>query len=95
MGWTQSVGVVPWVLPNPVILKSSPYFGLRNGRFGFLISWATNMTAKPWVLVEACTDPATSEWSTVGTPMVSGGTTYFSDSEWAQYTARFYRVRAP
>ena len=64
-------------------------FGVQTNGFGFVISWATNAT----VVVEACTDLAQPVWSPVGTFPLTNGTATFTDSDWAQYPARFYRVR--
>ena len=80
-----------WLLPNPVILNNNPAFGVQTNRFGFIISWATNLS----VVVEACTNLASHTWSPVATNPLTGGTNYFSDSKWTNYPGRFYRVRSP
>jgi hypothetical protein len=80
-----------WLLPNPVILNNNPAFGVQTNRFGFIISWATNLS----VVVEACTNLASHTWSPVATNPLAGGTNYFSDSTWTNYPSRFYRVRSP
>jgi len=93
-GWGPTFGERPtalWVLPNPVILTSGTSFGLRTNAFGFIISWATNVP----VVVEACTDPGSPIWSPLSTNTLTDGWSYFSDSQWANYPARFYRLRSP
>jgi hypothetical protein len=93
-GWSATFGDRPtalWVLPNPLILNNGPSFGVQTNTFGFIISWATNIP----IVVEACTNLANSAWSPVGTNTLTDGWSYFSDSEWSNYPARFYRLRSP
>jgi hypothetical protein len=55
-GWGSTFGDRPtafWFLPSPLILNS-PGFGMHSNRFGFIISWATNLS----VVVEVCTNLA-------------------------------------
>jgi hypothetical protein len=80
-----------WSLPYPLILNNSPSFGVQSNGFGFIISWATNIP----VVVEACTNLAGPLWSPVGTNTLTDGSSYFSDPEWTNYPARFYRLRSP
>ena len=92
-GWGSRYGYIPtalWRLPYPLIL-SSPRFGIRTNRFGFIISWATNLS----VTVEARTNLAISTWAPVSTNALTNGWLYFSDPQWTNYPARFYRLRAP
>jgi hypothetical protein len=79
------------VLPTPLILNTTPTFGVRTNRFGFIISWATNAS----VVVEACTSLANPTWSPVGTNTLSEGWSYFGDPQWTNYASRFYRLRSP
>jgi hypothetical protein len=93
-GWGTWFGDRPtalWFLPNPLILTIGPSFGVNTNRLGFVISWATNIR----VVVEACTNLASRIWSPVGTNTLSGGSAYFSDPQWTNYPARFYRLRSP
>jgi hypothetical protein len=64
---------------------------VKTNWFGFTISWATSIP----VVVEACTSLANPIWSPVHTNTLTGGSSYFSDPEWANYPARFYRLRSP
>jgi len=78
-------------LAAPLILTIAPGFGVQSNVFGFIISWATNLP----VVVEACTNPANHSWSPVQTNTLTGGWSYFSDPQWTNYPARFYRLRSP
>jgi len=78
-------------LAAPLILTSGSGFGVQSNAFGFIISWATNLP----VVVEACTNPANHSWSPLMTNALTGGWSYFSDPQWANYPVRFYRVRWP
>jgi hypothetical protein len=93
-GWSQTFGgrpTAPWSLPYPLILQNGPNFGVQTNQLGFIISWAHNNS----VVVEACTDLASRTWSPVGTNTLTDGWSYFSDPAWANYPARFYRLRSP
>jgi hypothetical protein len=93
-GWSGTFGGRPtalWVLPYPVILNTAPSLGVQTNSFGFIISWATNIP----VVVEASTTLANPTWSPVGTIPLTGGSAYFSDPDWTNYPARFYRIRSP
>ncbi|HNU99053.1 MAG TPA: leucine-rich repeat domain-containing protein [Verrucomicrobiota bacterium] len=93
-GWGSDYSrrpTAPWVLPNPVILGFGDSFGVRTNRFGFIISWATNDIP---VAVEACADLTQPTWLPVGSVTLKNGSAYFSDADWANHPARFYRVRS-
>ncbi len=93
-GWGPTFGGNPtklWSLPYPLILNNGPGFGVRTNQFGFIISWANNLS----VVVEACTDLANPIWSSVETNTLTDGASYFSDPQWTNYRARFYRIRSP
>jgi hypothetical protein len=64
---------------------------VRRNQFGFNIKWASGMV----VVVEACTDLANPVWSPVGTNMLTNGSSYFTDPQWTNYSARLYRLRSP
>ena len=83
-GWPA----VPW---RPQVRTTDASFGVRTNRFGFNITWASDMV----VVVEACTDLANPTWSPVGTDTLTGGSSYFSDPQWTNYPARVYRLRSP
>jgi hypothetical protein len=79
-----------WMLPNPMILNYEPSFGVRTNRFGFIISWATNVS----VVVEVCS-MTNSTWVPLQTNTLTGGWVYFSDPQWTNYPVRCYRLRSP
>jgi PKD repeat protein len=93
-GWGTTFGGRPtalWYLPNPMILNNDPSFGVQTNRFGFTISWATNIS----VVVEASTNLTNPVWTPVATNTLTGGTSYFSDPQWTNVPNRFYRLRSP
>ena len=93
-GWGSTLGDRPtalWTLPNPLILNHGSTFGVSTNGFGFIISWATNIP----VVVEACASPSKPSWSPVATNTLTAGTSYFSDPEWTNHPARFYRIHSP
>jgi hypothetical protein len=94
LGWGTNCGGRPtmqWYLPNPVILNDGPSFGVQTNRFGFIISWATNLS----VVVEACTNLTNPVWSPASTNALADGWSSFSDPAWMNYPARFYRITSP
>ena len=97
MGWDFYDGIyyfdatAEWYLPYPLILTSSPGVGVQTNQFSFTISWATNAP----VVVEACTNLASSGWQPMQTNMLTTGSAYFSDPQWTNYPACFYRLRSP
>ena len=92
-GWGMTFGgcrTAQWLLPNPLILNNS--FGVQTNGFGFIISWARNIP----VAVDACTNLANpTSWSPISTNTLTNGSSYFSDPQWKNYPARFYRLRSP
>ena len=85
----QQIPTALWVLPYPVILTTAPSFGIQNGSFGFIISWAKGYN----VVVEASTGLANPTWSLVETKTLTpGGWAYFSDPGYRTYPARFFRI---
>jgi hypothetical protein len=68
-------------------------FGVRTNQFGFNINiaWASGQV----IVVEACTNLANSTWFPLQTNTLSSDSFYFSDPDWMNYPARFYRLRSP
>jgi hypothetical protein len=85
-GWTSPFGSRPAVLWNPRQINS----GLWTNEFGFTITGNYMQ-----VVVEGCTNLVSGIWFPLQTAIVSGGSVYFSDAEWRNYPARFYRIRSP
>jgi hypothetical protein len=93
-GWDSmfaDVTTALWLLPNPLILNNGSSFGVPSNGFGFIISWATNIS----VVVEASTNLSNPEWQPVQTNTLTSGEAYFSDPQWTNYPGRFYRLRSP
>ncbi|MEK7707782.1 MAG: hypothetical protein AAB380_07280, partial [Verrucomicrobiota bacterium] len=59
--------------------------------FRFNITWAGGRA----IVVDACGNLANPTWSPLQTNTLIGDSLYFSDPEWTNYPARFYRLRWP
>jgi hypothetical protein len=90
-GWGSTYGGCPMVLWNPQVQTGDASFGVRTNQFEFTITGTSNLVLS----VEACTNVANPIWSPVGTNTLSGGSSYFSDPQWTNYPARFYRITQP
>ncbi|MGO9199783.1 MAG: leucine-rich repeat domain-containing protein [Limisphaerales bacterium] len=88
--WSQLLGT-PIRLWNPQMQTSDGRFGVMANQFGFNITGTPDLV----VVVEAATDLANPTWSPVATKTLASGSAYFSDPEWTNYPARFYRLRSP
>jgi hypothetical protein len=76
----------------PRVQTGDASFGIQTNQFGFNINWASGWTVE----VDACTNLANPVWTAVGNNNIgSGGSSYFSDSQWTNYPSRFYRLRWP
>jgi hypothetical protein len=90
-GWGSTFAGRPTAVWQPEVHTSDASFGVRTNQFGFKINWAGGMV----VVVEACTDLASPVWSPLRTNTLSSDSFYFSDPQWTNYPARFYRLRSP
>jgi hypothetical protein len=90
-GWEPTFADRPTVLWNPLIQTSDANFGVRTNRFGFTITGTTNIP----IVVDACTNLANPIWFPLQTNSLTSGSLYFSDPQWTNYPARFYRLRWP
>ncbi|HEU0008311.1 MAG TPA: leucine-rich repeat domain-containing protein [Verrucomicrobiae bacterium] len=90
-GWGTTFAERPTALWTPRIETSDANFGVRTNRFGFTISWASDLVT----VVEACTNLTNPVWTPVGTNTLTDGSSYFSDPEWTNHPVRFYRLRSP
>jgi hypothetical protein len=88
--WFSDAPTALWFLPKPLILNN-PSFGVKTNQFGFIISWATNIP----VVVESCGDLVKPTWFPISTNYLTNGSVYFSDPQWTNHPARFYRICAP
>lgn len=75
---------------DPLILHEIPRFGIQDGVFTFALSW-TNSTP---VVVEATVDPVNTSWVPISTNTLVNGSARFSDPQWKDHPARFYRLRS-
>lgn len=62
---------------------------VRPNHFGFYVAGNADVT----VVVEACTDLTDQSWIPVQTNTLTSDPWYFNDSDWSNYTQRFYRVK--
>jgi hypothetical protein len=90
-GWSTTLGGLPTKLWNPQVQTKSATFGVQTNRFGFTITGISGLV----IVVEACTNFSNPVWTAVATKTLTGGSSYFSDSNWTNYPARFYRLRSP
>jgi hypothetical protein len=90
-GWATNYIGLPTALWLPRVPASDASFGVKSNQFGFNISWASGMDVE----VEACTGLANPIWTPLQTNTLPTDTFYFSDPQWTNYPARFYRVRSP
>jgi len=94
-GWRPMFGSRPTMLWKPQVppqvQTSDANLGVRTNQFGFTINGASGMI----VVVEACTNLANPTWTPLQTNTLSGDSFYFSDPQWTNYPARFYRLRSP
>lgn len=88
-GWPPALAgltTAPW---NPVIQTRNTSFGVRTNQFSFSTTGPANLG----IIVEASTNLST--WSPVQTNALTGGSAFFSDPQWTNSRARFYRIRSP
>jgi hypothetical protein len=90
-GWGTTFGGCPTALWRLQIQTGDASFGVRTNQFGFNITWASGRV----IVVEACTNLASPNWSPLRTNTLSADALYFSDPEWTNYPRRFYRLRSP
>ena len=87
-GWGPIFDTVPTELWNPQAVA----VGVQANQFGFNITGSTNLT----VVVQAATNLVNPSWENLSTiSLTSAGTGSFSDTDWINHTARFYRFTNP
>jgi hypothetical protein len=89
-GWFSPFCGLPAVLWNPVIQTGGAGLGVRSNQFGFNITGTAGIP----VAVEACTNLASPVWTRLQTITLPGSFD-FSDSQWTNYSRRFYRIISP
>jgi hypothetical protein len=90
-GWGPTFDGIPTSIWLPQILSANGTYGIQSNQFGFTITWASGKA----VVVDACTNLLNPVWQPVQTNILTGVTSYFSDSQWTNYPSRFYRLRSP
>jgi len=65
--------------------------GIQTNQFGFTLIGTNNEI----VIVEACTNLVNNVWSLLATNTLTNGSSYFSDSQWTNYSSRYYRLYSP
>lgn len=70
---------------------SGANFGLRTNRLAFTITGTSNLV----IVVDACTNLVNPTWFPLLTNTLSGNSSFFSDPQWTNHPARFYRLRSP
>ena len=90
-GWGSTLGGRPTLLWNPQSQTGDGSFGVRSNGFGFTITGTTNIP----IVIEAGTNLTGSSWTPLQTCILTNAPIYFSDSDWANHPARFYRIRSP
>ena len=82
---------VPTAIWLPQVQTGDGSFGVRTNQFGFNIAWASGQT----LVVETCSNLSDPVWTPVATNTLTSDSVYFSDPQWTNYPARFYRLRSP
>ena len=89
--WDLTFAGRPAMLWRPQLQTGGASSAVRTNQFGFTITWASGQS----IVVEACTNLVNPIWSPLQTNTLTSGSSYFSDPEWTNYPARFYRLRSP
>ncbi len=90
-GWGTAYDSRPTLAWLPQIQTGDASFGVKTNSFGFNVAWASGAS----VVVEANSDAVNPAWVPLATITLTNCSGYFSDSQWANYPLRFYRVRSP
>jgi hypothetical protein len=87
-GWDTFGGPPPpTLLWNPLMQSVS----IGPSGFGFNITGTADIP----IVIEAATDLANATWFPLQSLNLTNGAFYFSDPDWTNYPARFYRIRSP
>jgi hypothetical protein len=90
--WGPTLLSAPTALwTQPLLLSDAPGSGVSADGLGFTISWAPNAR----VVVEASPQLDPPAWTPVSTNLLTGGSSRFTDPQWAAHPNRFYRLRTP
>jgi hypothetical protein len=86
-GWGATFDGLPTALWLPQIVATA----VRTNQFSFYGDWASGQT----VVVESCTNLSSPVWIPLQTNMLMSSSWFFSDPQWTNYPARFYRLSSP
>jgi len=89
-GWGATYGGRPTAPWKPLAQIGQGRLGERTNEFGFAIDWASGRV----IVVEVCTSLTNPNWSPLQTNTLTADSVYFSDPQWTNYPARFYRLRS-
>jgi hypothetical protein len=90
-GWSNRFAGSPALLWNPAALTGDNTFGVRNNCFGFTIAGTPDIP----LVIEAATQLSGVGWTPLQTCILTNGSIYFTDPQWTDHPARFYRFRSP
>ena len=90
-GWGSTFDNSPTAIWQPWMQTGDAALGALTNEFRFNIIWASGMA----VVVEACTNLGNPIWVPIGTNTLASDSSYFSDPQWTNCPARFYRLRSP
>jgi hypothetical protein len=90
-GWGPSHAGRPALLWNPLAQTADGSFGVRQNQFGFNIAGTPDIP----LVIEASADLAAASWTPLHACTLTNGLLYFSDPQWTNHPARFYRIRSP
>ncbi len=88
-GWGPFFANRPTALWNPQVQSGGASFGAQAGGFGFTVTGTVGLV----IVVDACTNLANPAWYPLQTNTLTNGSAFFSDPQWTNYPARFYRLR--
>jgi hypothetical protein len=91
LGWGATFGGRPAVRWDPVIDVKDACFGVTADGFGFRITGTTNIP----IVVEGCADLAGGAWVPLQSASLTNGWFDFTDPDWTNHAARFYRTSSP
>jgi hypothetical protein len=89
-GWGSNFGGRPAVLWNPTIQVGNASSSAGTNGFGFNVAGTKDIP----IVVEASTS-LTGVWVPLKATTLTSGLVFFTDPEWTNYPARFYRIRSP
>ncbi len=89
--WGQFLDNRPTVLWDARVVMTNASLGVRSNQFGFTIQGSSGLT----VVVQAASLLTLDHWSPLGTNLLTGAPIFFSDPQWTNYHARYYRLHWP